>query len=50
MVLEKMKSVAESYIGSEVVNAVVTVPAYFGNYKIYIWIFTNIYKWKNDFF
>src|ERR1700761_2873974 len=28
MVLQKMKEVAESYLGEKVVNAVVTVPAY----------------------
>ena len=31
MVLGKMKSIAESFIGSEVKNAVVTVPAYFND-------------------
>jgi heat shock 70kDa protein 1/2/6/8 len=31
MVLGKMKSVAESYLGKEVKNAVVTVPAYFND-------------------
>ena len=31
MVLSKMKSVAESYLGKEVNNAVVTVPAYFND-------------------
>ena len=31
MVLEKMKNVAETYIGSEVKDAVITVPAYFGD-------------------
>merc|ERR1712080_275764 len=31
MVLTKMKSIAEAYIGSEVKNAVVTVPAYFND-------------------
>lgn len=31
MVLSKMKSIAESYLGSDVVNAVVTVPAYFND-------------------
>jgi len=31
MVLGKMKAVAESYLGSEVKNAVVTVPAYFND-------------------
>lgn len=31
MVLSKMKSIAESYLGSEVKDAVITVPAYFGD-------------------
>jgi heat shock protein 5 len=31
MVLQKMKEVAESYLGQKVVNAVVTVPAYFND-------------------
>lgn len=31
MVLEKMKSVAETYIGAPVKDAVITVPAYFGD-------------------
>jgi heat shock protein 5 len=31
MVLSKMKEVAESYLGQKVVNAVVTVPAYFND-------------------
>ena len=31
MVLQKMKSVAESYLGNDVVDAVVTVPAYFND-------------------
>jgi len=31
MVLQKMKSIAESYLGTEVKNAVVTVPAYFND-------------------
>jgi len=31
MVLTKMKEIAETYIGSNVVNAVVTVPAYFND-------------------
>ena len=31
MVLQKMKEVAESYLGQKVVNAVVTVPAYFSD-------------------
>ena len=31
MILSKMKSVAESYLGNEVVDAVVTVPAYFND-------------------
>ena len=31
MVLQKMKEVAESYLGKEVKNAVVTVPAYFND-------------------
>ena len=31
MVLIKMKEIAESYIGSEVKNAVITVPAYFND-------------------
>mmetsp|Transcript_9373 Transcript_9373/g.14124 ORF Transcript_9373/g.14124 Transcript_9373/m.14124 type:complete len:600 (+) Transcript_9373:36-1835(+) len=31
MVLSKMKSIAETFIGSEVKNAVITVPAYFNN-------------------
>uniref|UniRef100_A0AB39JC67 Heat Shock Protein 70 n=1 Tax=Florenciella sp. virus SA2 TaxID=3240092 RepID=A0AB39JC67_9VIRU len=30
-ILEKMKSVAESYLGTEVKNAVITVPAYFND-------------------
>ena len=30
-ILEKMKSIAESYIGKEVKNAVITVPAYFND-------------------
>ena len=29
MVLEKMKKIAESHVGMEVTDAVVTVPAYF---------------------
>ena len=29
MVLEKMKKIAESHVGAEVTDAVVTVPAYF---------------------
>jgi molecular chaperone DnaK (HSP70) len=31
MVLEKMKEIAETYIGKTVKNAVVTVPAYFND-------------------
>ena len=31
MVLQKMKAIAESYLGTEVKNAVVTVPAYFND-------------------
>ena len=31
MVLQKMKEVAESYLGQTVTNAVVTVPAYFND-------------------
>jgi heat shock 70kDa protein 1/2/6/8 len=31
MILEKMKSISESYIGSDVTDAVVTVPAYFND-------------------
>src|SRR5258708_39439707 len=31
MVLGKMKEVAESYLGETVINAVVTVPAYFND-------------------
>jgi len=31
MVLEKMKSIAETFLGSEVKDAVITVPAYFGD-------------------
>jgi len=31
MILTKMKEVAETYIGSKVINAVVTVPAYFND-------------------
>ena len=31
MVLTKMKQIAEAYIGKEVHNAVVTVPAYFND-------------------
>ena len=31
MVLQKMKEVAESYLGQKVINAVVTVPAYFND-------------------
>ena len=31
MVLSKMKEVAEAYLGKEVKNAVVTVPAYFND-------------------
>jgi len=31
MILEKMRAVAESYIGKKVDNAVVTVPAYFND-------------------
>jgi len=31
MILVKMKEIAEAYIGSKVVNAVVTVPAYFND-------------------
>lgn len=31
MVLTKMKEVAETYIGDKVINAVVTVPAYFND-------------------
>jgi heat shock 70kDa protein 1/2/6/8 len=31
MVLQKMKNIAESYLGTEVKNAVVTVPAYFND-------------------
>ncbi|GFP79401.1 chloroplast envelope membrane 70 kDa heat shock-related protein [Phtheirospermum japonicum] len=31
MVLTKMKEIAESYLGSVVKNAVVTVPAYFND-------------------
>ena len=31
MVLTKMKEIAESYIGQDVKNAVVTVPAYFND-------------------
>ncbi len=31
MVLEKMKSIAEAYVGEEVLQAIVTVPAYFND-------------------
>lgn len=31
MILTKMKEVAESYLGHKVINAVVTVPAYFND-------------------
>jgi heat shock protein 5 len=31
MILGKMKTIAENYLGTEVVNAVVTVPAYFND-------------------
>ena len=31
MVLQKMKEIAESYLGEKVTNAVVTVPAYFND-------------------
>merc|ERR1719199_806459 len=31
MILQKMKKIAESYLGSSVANAVVTVPAYFND-------------------
>lgn len=31
MVLEKMKSISEAFIGEPVVDAVVTVPAYFND-------------------
>lgn len=31
MILTRMKEIAETYIGSNVVNAVVTVPAYFND-------------------
>ena len=31
MVLGKMKQIAENYLGTEVTNAVVTVPAYFND-------------------
>lgn len=31
MVLKKMKEIAESYLGEEVMNAVITVPAYFND-------------------
>ena len=31
MVLTKMKEIAEAYLGKQIVNAVVTVPAYFND-------------------
>jgi heat shock protein 5 len=31
MILGKMKSIAEDYLGEKVTNAVVTVPAYFND-------------------
>ena len=31
MVLSKMKATAEAYLGENVVDAVITVPAYFNN-------------------
>jgi molecular chaperone DnaK (HSP70) len=31
MVLVKMKDIAENYLGQKVINAVVTVPAYFND-------------------
>lgn len=31
MVLTKMKEIAEAYLGSDIKNAVVTVPAYFND-------------------
>ena len=31
MVLSKMKQIAEAYLGKEVKNAVITVPAYFND-------------------
>ena len=31
MVLFKMKEIAEAYLGEKVINAVVTVPAYFND-------------------
>ena len=33
MVLQKMKSTAEAFLGKEIKNAVVTVPAYFNNHQ-----------------
>ena len=32
MVLTKMKEIAESYIGEDVTDAVITVPAYFNDF------------------
>lgn len=37
MVLGKMKNIAESYLGKEVKNAVVTVPAYFNDPRSSAW-------------
>jgi len=31
MVLTKMKTIAEDYLGQEVIHAVITVPAYFND-------------------
>jgi heat shock protein 5 len=31
MVLTKMKEIAENFLGTKVINAVVTVPAYFND-------------------
>ena len=31
MVLTKMKNIAEAYLGTDITNAVVTVPAYFND-------------------
>lgn len=31
MILNKMRDIAETYIGKKVINAVVTVPAYFND-------------------
>ena len=42
MVLQKMKKTAEDYLGQEVTEAVITVPAYFSSPQLPLWHMVSI--------